>query len=134
MTGTQRVESRTDGTLGGPYCWGMSQGDLATVRLSRLRAFAGSANVWRVSIDGQHAADLGSGDSCELIVYPGQHRIEVDPGWAGRNGSIIFTVAPGQVADFVIRPRSKGIRGGAEIAPGPASQVFGAPPPPPRTR
>jgi hypothetical protein len=48
----------------------MSGVEVATVRVTRLHAFVGTAIVWRLFVDGQQAAEVGSGDSCEFVVYP----------------------------------------------------------------
>jgi hypothetical protein len=98
--------------------------------VTRLRAVEGMARIWLVLVDGQQAAELGPGDTREFAVYPGRHRLEIQPGRPGRNGSTSFAVGPGQLVEFVARPaRGLRLRPAVEITPASSAQIFGNPPP-----
>jgi hypothetical protein len=84
----------------------------------------------RILIDGEQAADLNSGDECELSVYAGLHRLDAHMGWPVRDGSIHFTIAAGDTLDFICKLTGR-VRGQVTVLTSPSSRIFGAPPPPP---
>jgi hypothetical protein len=76
----------------------------AVLRLTRLASpFRDRFRAYRVLLDGKETRRLVFGETVEIEVEPGQHRLQIRIDWSGSNERHV-TVKAGECAEFVCRP------------------------------
>lgn len=60
---------------------------------------------WRVLLDGRPVDEVGSGETRELYVVPGRHRLAIMEGRFFGSPSVDFNIARDQVLDYETRAR-----------------------------
>lgn len=78
---------------------------MAVVRVRRdTNLYGDRGRRYRVLLDDREAGSVKWGETLDLPIEPGAHRLRVQLDWSG-SPTIPFNVSAGEVAEFVCRPR-----------------------------
>lgn len=76
-----------------------------TLRLRRdQQPWTDKLQRYKVVLDGEQSGKIAAGQTVEIPVMAGTHRLQLRIDWTG-SPTVAFTVTDGQVAEFTCRPR-----------------------------
>jgi hypothetical protein len=81
--------------------------DLNVIRLRRRQgAYRDRRRAYQVRIDGNLVGEIAEGETKNLFVPPGEHRLRLVDAWFYTSREVILQVREGELTDLICRPGS----------------------------